>query len=325
MALISAAGPLRGATPSGWLLVANKNDQALGIVDPVTNRQVASIPVGGVTGHEVIASPDGTRAYVPIYGDAGVGRPGSDGRTLAVIDLAKRAVVQTLDFGHGVRPHHPLFGPKDGLLYVTAELDDAVSVIDPKTLKVVGSVPTGKPESHMLAITRDGKRGYTANVGSGTVSALDLEKRTTLAVIPVSKVVQRISLSVDDRLAFTSDQTEPRLVAISTATNTIERTLKLPAPGYGTATTEDGRWLVVPMPKANQVAVVDLREWSVAHVIDVPKAPQEALVRPDGKIAYVSCDASGQVAAIRTSDWKVETLITAGKAADGLAWAATSR
>ena len=174
---------------------------------------------------------------------------------------------------------------------MTAELDDAVSVIDPKTLQVVGSVPTGKPESHMLAITRDGKRGYTANVGSGTVSALDLEKRTTLAVIPVSKVVQRISLSVDDRLAFTSDQTEPRLVAISTATNTIERTLKLPAPGYGTATTEDGRWLVVPMPKANQVAVVDLREWSVAHVIDVPKAPQEALVRPDGKIAYVSCDA----------------------------------
>jgi YVTN family beta-propeller protein len=325
MALIAAAGPLRGAEPSGWLLVANKNDQALGIVDPVTNRQVASIPVGGVTGHEVIASPDGTRAYVPIYGNAGVGRPGSDGQTMAVIDLASRSVVETFDFGHGVRPHHPLFGPKDGLLYVTAELDDAVSVIDPKTLKVVGSVPTGKPESHMLAITRDGKRGYTANVGSGTVSALDLEKRTTLAVIPVSKVVQRISLSVDDRLAFTSDQSEPRLVAISTATNTIERTLPLPAPGYGTATTEDGRWLVVPMPKANQVAVVDLRDWRVAHVIDVPKAPQEALVRPDGKIAYVSCDASGQVAAIRTSDWKGETLRTAGKYADGLAWAAAGR
>ena len=91
MALLSAAGPLRGAEPSGWLLVANKNDQALGIVDPVTNRQVASIPVGGVTGHEVIASPDGTRAYVPIYGNAGVGRPGSDGQTMAVIDLGHAA------------------------------------------------------------------------------------------------------------------------------------------------------------------------------------------------------------------------------------------
>jgi len=59
----------------------------------------------------------------------------------------------------------------------------------------------------------------------------------------------------------------------------------------------------------------------VAHEIDVPKAPQEVLVRPDGKMAYVSCDSSGQVAAIRTSDWKVDSLIDAGKGADGLAWA----
>jgi DNA-binding beta-propeller fold protein YncE len=60
----------------------------------------------------------------------------------------------------------------------------------------------------------------------------------------------------------------------------------------------------------------------VMNSIDVPAAPQEVLMRPDGKIAYVSCDASHKVAAIRTSDWTVETLIDAGKGADGLAWAA---
>ena len=69
------------------------------------------------------------------------------------------------------------------------------------------------------------------------------------------------------------------------------------------------------------VAVVDLNTFVVSHVIDVPAAPQEVLVRPDGAIAYVSCDVSGKVAAIRTSDWKVDALIDAGKAADGLAWA----
>ena len=60
----------------------------------------------------------------------------------------------------------------------------------------------------------------------------------------------------------------------------------------------------------------------VAQTIDVPKAPQETLVRPDGQIAYVSCDVSGKVVAIRTSDWKVDAVIDAGKTADGLAWAA---
>ena len=38
------------------------------------------------------------------------------------------------------------------------------------------------PESHMLAITRDGRRGYTSNVGPGTVSVLDLEAQKFIAV-----------------------------------------------------------------------------------------------------------------------------------------------
>ena len=98
------------------------------------------MPEGGVTGHELIASPDGKTAYVPIYGDSGVGQPGSDGRNLAVIDLVSRKVVGNVDFGHGVRPHCPLVGP-DGLLYVTTEIDNSVTVIDPRTLKIVGPCP----------------------------------------------------------------------------------------------------------------------------------------------------------------------------------------
>src|SRR3954470_25006737 len=238
------------AAPSGWLLVANKGDHALGIVDPETGRQIASVPEGGVTGHEVIASPDGTRAFVPIYGDSGVGKPGSDGKSLVAIDLASRAVVGTLEFEKGVRPHCPMFGPRDGLLYVTTELDESVTVIDPKTLRIVGRVPTGQPESHMLAITRDGRRGYTANVGPGTVSVLDLEKRSTLAVIPISKQTQRISLSMDDKWVFTADQTAPSLVVIDAAQNAVARRVELPSTGYGTAPTRDGKFLLVAVPKA---------------------------------------------------------------------------
>ena len=191
----------------GMLIVANKGAACLGIVDPAAGRQLATVPEDGVTGHEVIASPDGKLAYVPIYGNSGVGKPGTDGQKMVVIDLAERKLVGDLDFGHGVRPHCPKFGPKDGLLYVTTELDKTISVIDPKSLKIVGTIPTGQPESHMLAISHDGRRGYTANVGPGTVSVLDMENRKNLAVIPISKMTQRISVSMDDSMVFTSDQT----------------------------------------------------------------------------------------------------------------------
>jgi YVTN family beta-propeller protein len=314
------SGPEGAAT--GWLLVANKGGQTLGIVDPASNRQVAEIPEGGITGHEVVASPDGKTAYVPIYGNSGVGKPGTDGANLVAIDLAARKVTGNLAFAHGVRPHCAVFGPKDGLLYVTTELDKTVSVIDPGTLRIVGTVPTGQAESHMLAITRDGKRGYTANVGPGTVSVLDLEARRTVTVIPVSGETQRISLSADDQWVFTADQTQPRLAVIGTRTNRVEKWIALPAPGYGTAATADGRWLVVAVPGAQKVAVVDLKAMAVAQTIDVPAAPQEVLIRPDNRMAYVSCDSSAKIAAIEVGNWKVAALIDAGKSADGLAWAA---
>src|ERR1035441_519163 len=236
-----------GKIGGGLLLIANKGDQTLGIIDPASGSQIATVAEDGVTGHEVAASPDGTRAFVPIYGNAGVGKAGTDGRLLRVIDLTDRQVVGTLDFGRGVRPHCAVFGPRNGLLYVTTELDNSVAVIDPQALKVLGTVPTGQAESHMLAITRDGRRGYTSNVGPGTVSVLDLEAKKLLAVIPVTPAAQRITLSVDDRLVFTADQTKPRLAVIDTATNAVRAWVVLPGVAYGTATTPDGKWLVVAM------------------------------------------------------------------------------
>jgi YVTN family beta-propeller protein len=319
--LPSAHSPAASSASRGVLLVANKGDRALGIIDPESGKQIATVAEGGNTGHEVVASPGGRIAYVPIYGDSGVGKPGSDGNNLVVIDIASRKVIGNIEFGHGVRPHCPVFGPKDGLLYVTTELDNSITVIDPKSLKIVGSIPTGRPESHMLALTRDGKYGYTTNVGSGTISVLDMDARKTLDVIAVAPVIQRIALSVDDRLAFTSDQSKPRLAVFDTAARKVTSWVTLPAPGYGTAATPDGQRLVIAMPRANQVAVLNLKSMKIEHTIDVPASPQEVLVRPDGAVAYVSCDASHKIAEIRTSDWTLGRLIDAGPGADGLAWA----
>jgi YVTN family beta-propeller protein len=308
------------AGAKGLLLVANKGDQTLAIVDPIAGKTIATVPEDGVTGHEVAASPDGKRAFVPIFGDAGVGQKGSDGRLLRVIDLTTHQVVGTVDFGKGVRPHCAVIGPKNGLLYVTTELDNSVTVIDPRTLKIVGTIPTGQPESHMLAITRDGRRGYTSNVGPGTISVLDLEAKKVLAVIPVAPKAQRISLSVDDRWVFTADQTKPQLAVIDTATNGLRTCVELPGIGYGTAPTPDGRWLLVALSRINKLGVIDLAALKLARTLDVPAAPQEVLVRPDGAVAYVSCDTSRQVAVVDLKDWRVEKLIDTGPGTDGLAW-----
>jgi YVTN family beta-propeller protein len=303
------------------LLVAQKGDRSLAIVDPVAGKVLGSVAEGGVTGHEVIASPDGRMAYVPIYGNSGVGKPGTDGTKIVAIDIASQKIVGEINFDHGVRPHCPLIGPKDGKLYVTTELDKSITIIDPKTLKIVGAIPTGQLESHMLVLSHDGRRGYTANVGPGTVSVLDIAGRKSLKIIPISGNTQRIAISNDDRWVFTADQTKPRMAVIDTKTDQVAKWIPIESEGYGGAVTPDGRWFLVAMPDVNKVAVIDIKTMQVAQNIPVGAYPQEVVVRPDGKTAYVSCMHANQVAEIDLSNWKVTRLIATGKDTDGLAWA----
>jgi YVTN family beta-propeller protein len=315
--LLAARAP--SAPPSPLLLVVNQGDHNLVLVDPGTLKAIAAVDVGGITGHEVAASPDGSTAFVPIYSNTGVGKPGTDGHIIAVIDLKTHQVTHRFDFGHGVRPHCAVYDSRRGVLYVTTELEEAVAILDPQSLKVVGTVPTAQAQSHMLALSPDGHRGYTANVGPGTVSVLDMDAHKTLKVIPVSANTQRISVSRDGTMVFTADQTAPRLAVIDTKTNALRTWVTLPAIGYGTTVTPDGKSLLVALRTSHQVAVVDLASLKVIRTVPVPGDPTEILVSPDGRTAYIS--AATAVSALNLSTWHIDQSANLGNDSDGLAWA----
>jgi DNA-binding beta-propeller fold protein YncE len=321
-AALNASGK---STASGVdvLLAANQGEASLSLFDPRTGNELARVSEGNITGHEVAASADGKTAYVPIYGNSSVGEAGTDGQELVAIDIASHKIINRLDFGHAVRPHCVVRNPHDGMLYVTTELDHTVTIVDPRNLGIVGVIPTGQSESHMLALSHDGRFGYVSNVGPGTMSVLDLAGRKLVAIIPISEKTERISVSLDDRMVFAADQMRPRLAVIDTSTNNVKAWIALSTPGYGTAPTDDGRWLLVSLPAASQVAVVDLKTLQVVRTIDVPPRPIAIVVAPGSDTAYVSCGRSGKIAAINLSAWSVQRVFDAGKHVDGLAWATT--
>src|ERR1700712_2849726 len=144
------------------LLALSKADHMLAIVDPVTLKIVARIPVGEDP-HEVIASSDGKTAYVCIYG-------GGSFHEINVIDLVAQKPLPTIDT-------RPLFGPHDitfvnGKAWFTAEGSKAVGRYDPATGKLDWSMGTGEDRTHMIYVTADSKKIYTTNISSGTVSIL---------------------------------------------------------------------------------------------------------------------------------------------------------
>lgn len=323
-AIIILAAGAATAVQAQSLVVVNQGNASVSIVDPSTLAVTASIDQGQsgkMRAHEVAVSPDGKTAYLPVYGDAGVGLPGADGQKLLLLDLPTQKITGSVDFGRGVRPHLPVVDPNTGLLYVTTEIDNSVAIIDPKARKIIGSIPTGAEQSHMLALSHDGRRGYTANVAPGSVSVLDLKARKTIAVIPVADGVQRIAISADDKLVFTADTKLPRLAVIDTATRTVRNWIALPGLGYGAATTRDGRWLLVGVHGVDQVAVIDLSNMKVARTIPVGKRPQAVVIRPDDRIAYVSSPVDGAVSVIDLASWQVIGSIPTARGADGMAWA----
>lgn len=304
--------------PKGLLLVANQGEHTLWVIDPGSGQKLGSITVG-VNGHEVAASPDGKFAYVPIYGNSGVGKPGTDGHTIDVIDLGSMRLSRTIELGRPLRPHGAIFGA-DGLMYVTGELEKEIEVIDANTGKIAVTIRTNQPDSHMLAISPDGKRGYTSNVGVGSVTVLDLIARKPITVIPVTKTVQRISITPDGKRVFTCDQEKPRVAVIDTATDRLNGWIDVPSIPFASAPTPDGRWLLVALMNSNQLAVVDLATEKVQTTIAIPGGPSEILIRPDGQVAYISSLHGASVAVLNLRDWKIEKTIPAGGGSDGLAW-----
>lgn len=126
------------------------------------------------------------------------------------MDLRRGRIVAVIDLGKEVRPHCAHIGP-DGLLYVSAELANAIYIVGTKTRSLVGEIPTGASHTHMFVISPDGRKIYTANKEAGSVRVLNLQARTLLATIPISKRVQRISIARPTaKFVFTQDQETPR-------------------------------------------------------------------------------------------------------------------
>jgi YVTN family beta-propeller protein len=316
LAFVSSAA-IPKSSPPGFLFIANQGEHTALLVDLSTKTVLSRLEVG-VNGHEVAVAPDGHLAYVPIYGNSGVGKPGTDGDSIDIIDLKARKLAGSIPLGKPVRPHCAKFGP-DGFLYVSAELAQALYVVDVQAKKVVGEIPTGAVESHMFVISPDGRRAYTANVGPGSVSVLDLAKRALIAVIPVSKSIQRISISPDSARVFTHDQASPAIDVLDTATNTIVSKLAVPATVYSSQPTPDGRVLVAVSP-SGKLFVINLEFGKLMAALDVPKALGEVALTSDGSFAYVSCPAAGVVEVLNLSTLKLEAPIQLTPGADGLQW-----
>lgn len=314
------------AGPADLLVVLNKSDHQAALVDPASYQVIAKLPTGKGP-HEVAASPDGRFAYVSNYGSYGF-HPGEQprqepGHTITVGDLKQRSVKTTFELTPYSKPHGIWVSHDGKLLWVTCEGSQAVLELDAATGKVLRAWKTNQETSHMLVPTRDEKKLYVANIGSGTISVIDRTNRDQdPKTIPAGKGSEGIDASPDAPEVWVANRGANTVSVISTVSDTVLESLdsggKTP---IRVKFTPDGKQAWVSNMDSSTISVFDSASRKLVATIEVGKLPVGIQISRDGRRAFIANTNANQVTVIEVATRKVLGRFTPGTEPDGMAWA----
>jgi DNA-binding beta-propeller fold protein YncE len=306
------------------LAVVSKGLPGVVIFDAATDREICRVKLG-VAPHEAAFSADGRQLFVPIYSSANIGQPGPDGRSIVFLRTADCAIEAELDTGKYLRPHYVERG-RSGLLYVTAEQDQAILVVDPGKRTIVDSIPTGSSNTHFFVLSPDEQRIYTSNIADRTLSVLDVPGRRLLRTVDAGASNQRMTLSPEGRLYVTNLWQSGKVAFYRTADDQLDFHVAIEGAPFVSRFSPDGRWLynMGIAPQGSQPA--GIRVWRIDTATRaVAAASSDALgvgtgslqVSPVNGQVYLTAY-SGQVSVLDPLTLKLLRQFPAADTPDGL-------
>jgi YVTN family beta-propeller protein len=320
-AIIIAGGRFTNAQrTSARLLVLNKEDATLAIVDPASGQILGRVPTGQQP-HELVVSTDGKFAFASNYGTGP-----APGRTISMIDIAAQKELRRIDVSPLSRPHGLAFA--NGKLYFTAEADKKIARYDPATDKIDWQFEIGQATTHMVLPTKDARTLFTSNIGGDSVSAIQqgADGAWTQTVIPVGKGPEGIDLSPNGREVWSAHSRDGGVSIIDVASKKVVQTINLETKRSNRIKlTPDGKFALVSDLDAGELVVLDAPARKEITRIPLGKMPEGILMPPTGGLAYVAVNGDNFIAVIDLKTWQVTKKISTGTGPDGMAWVGERR
>ncbi len=331
--LLYAALPLAaGIAGAQTLVVLNKAEATASLIDLESGAVVATLPTGNGP-HEAATSPDGARVLAANYGTRD--EPGS---SLTLIDVPTARIISTIDLSPYHRPHGLRWLADGRHAVVTAESNKALLIVDVDAGRVIAAIDTDQEVSHMVAVTPDGARAFVANIGSGSVTAIDLVEKRRIANIETGAGAEGIDITPDGAEVWVTNRQADSVSVIDTATLQVRRTIPSAEFPIRATVTSDGRHVLVSNARSADVAVFDAESGAELHRISLQKGtvdiegklfgdrfgtssiPIGVVAAPGGRRAWIALAGSDLVAELETDDWTVSRILTAGREPDGMAY-----
>jgi YVTN family beta-propeller protein len=300
---VSAAG---GGDP--LLAVANKHDDTLTFINIETLETVETISTGP-NPHEMVITPDQRIMYLSNYAPPG--------DTISVIDLVQRKHIKQIPTGEYTRIHGAAMAPDGKFAYFTAGQTGYVVEVDTSTHEVTRGIPTHGKISHMVYVSPDGKRLYTANITSENVSVLDRASGALITQIPCGKGVEGMAFTPDGKHLWAANQTGGSITIIDVATHNPIETFSCPGMPVRLHFTDDGTRAYIPSWTEEGVLIV----MDVAARKEIKRIPVGSFaigieLSPDGKRAFVGCEHEDGLHVVNTETLTVEKIIHTGNGPD---------
>lgn len=318
------------AGEAATLVVANKAEATVSLIDLDSGEVRATLPTGEAP-HEVAVSPDGRLALVSNYGTRQA--PGS---TVTLIDVAAAQVVRTIELGEYRRPHGMAWLPDGQRAVVTAEANQALLIIDAIGGEVLFAVPTGQEVSHMVAVTPDGLRAFVTNIRSGTMTAVDLEKRQAIASVATGEGAEGVAVTPDGRQVWVTNRAADTVSVLDTVTLEMIATLPSPAFPIRAAVTPDGAKVLVTAAKSGDIKVFDVASRALARAVPLEveatetsgrlfgdafgtsSVPIGIVVSPEGRRAFVAHANADVISVVDVPSGQRVGVLRAGREPDGM-------
>lgn len=314
--LVLAPNFTAAQTPSPALLVLDKEDNMLSIIDPATLKTVVRIPTGEGP-HEIAVSDDGKLAFVANYGAR------TAGNTLSVMDLLAQKERHRVDLGALRRPHGITFA--DGKVWFTAEENQAVARYSPETNKVDEVLPVGQKRTHMLVFSKDRSQLFTSNIESDSITLFQRSSDPSgwsATNIPVGKGPEGADVSPDGREFWAANSGDGSVSIIDVATKKVVQTLDLRTNRSNRLKfTPDGKLVLISDLGGNGLLMVDAVSRKEVKRLNLGRQPEGILIPPDGSRAYVALAGEKAVAVFDLRTLEVTARISTGNGPDGMAWA----
>ncbi len=303
-----------GQTSKPVLVALNKNEASLTIIDPKDMKVIGKVPTGD-SPHEVVISIDGKTAFVANYGAQ---TPGS---SLSVIDLEAKKELRRVDLSPLLRPHGLV--EVSGKIYFTSETNRLIGRYDPATNRVDWLMGTGQNATHMIVVTPDQKRIYTANIASDSVTAFEFQNippaPSKITQIAVGKQPEAIDVSPDGKEVWVGLNGEGAIDVIDTATSKVVEKVKLGERPYRVKFSPDGKQVFATMPNTKEIIVIDSGTRKEVKRIKLESVPLGIVFSKDGKTAFVSAVQSDFILKIDLEKGEVTGKAVSGQAPDGVA------